>query len=616
MSSTGLTGVHTDWEHGTNYEVERDWYLQQLENRGLSSSTDMSGLRPHFDGGNSIAIGYGFDLLVPSDAEIRGYLGLLSDALQLTGAQRITLSGSDAALLRQVRETARPTRTADERMATREYVQSVASQFALNLRDEPAAALLLTIMLNRYEDALTAALCPETPLIQSHERIAVISMLYQRTAPTATAIRRICPHLLAALRNDNRAEAWYELRYNSDPRGNRGSRPRTESDYFELYDAGDWTDEEAKEVMRMYTSHYILETDPARTPPQADINAQVAPGKNYLINNFAQGRTIDGQVMVGKGLASYQYLEGDNYANYGDDITGSNQNDLIFGERGIDRLNGADGADVIYGGEGNDYIRGGRGDDSNDLLCGGEGNDFYYVYTGDGTDRIEDKEGNNKVFFNDRPILTFIEQRHGMEYRYVTTDGFFGGDYQGSDFVVTEIVSGTQVILNEDFQEGDFGIQFYDELTPPDNPVTDNEWPGDQIPEHPNDGFYGTTSNELILCGAGDDWVEVWGDENWIKGGDGDDLLEGESSTNSIIEGGAGSDVLFGSYEDGPGLLLTQVSHESRADLTPPRLHQICTKSPRILHIFAITVARTDAMLKQEGQGNALWTLSRIRRVA
>jgi hypothetical protein len=84
MSLTGLTELHTDWAHGTNYQVERDWYLQQRENAGLSNSTDMSGLRPHFDGGNSIAIGYGFDLLVRSDAEIRGYLGLLSDALQLT----------------------------------------------------------------------------------------------------------------------------------------------------------------------------------------------------------------------------------------------------------------------------------------------------------------------------------------------------------------------------------------------------------------------------------------------------------------------------------------------------------------------------------------------------
>ncbi len=62
---------------------------------------------------------------------------------------------------------------------------------------------------------------------------------------------------------------------------------------------------------------------------------------------------------------------------------------------------------------------------------------------------------------------------------------------------------------------------------------------------------------------------------------------------------------------------------ESKADLTlPPTgqsahpLHQICTKSPQILLISVITVARTDVMLDAVRQGNALWTLSRIRRAA
>jgi hypothetical protein len=532
MSLTGLTELHTDWEHGTNYQVERDWYLQQRENAGLSNSTDMSGLRPHFDGGNSIAIGYGFDLLVRSDAEIRQYLGLLSDALGLPEGQRITLSGSDAALLRQARQTARPTGTADERAETQEYVSGVASQLALNLRDEPAAALLLTIMLNRYEDALTAALGPETPLIQSHERIAVISMLYQRTAPTARAVSRTCgPDLLNALRNDNSAEAWYELRYNSDPYGNRGSRPRTESDYFELYDAGDWTVEEAKEVMRMYTSHYILETDPARTPPQADINAQVAPAKNYLINNFAHDVTINGWVIVGKGVESYKYLEG---ADTADNIRCvDDKNDLIFGEKGADSLNGGAGNDVIYGGAGDDHIYGGPG---SDLLYGGEHNDYYYIYTDPGTtDRIEDKEGTNRVYFNNTLFVRFVELADGnMDYKYRSADGFFVGRYEGNgDFVVREIASNTQVILNENFQEGDFGIQFYDELTPSANPVTDNVIQGDQDPEDLDDALIDTAGNDLILCGDGDDIVTApTGGEDWIKGEDGSDLIDAQLSTN------------------------------------------------------------------------------------
>ena len=47
-----------------------------------------------------------------------------------------------------------------------------------------------------------------------------------------------------------------------------------------------------------------------------------------------------------------------------------------------------------------------------------------------------------------------------------------------------------------------------------------------------------------------------------------------------------------------------------------PPLHQICTKFPQILLIVVITVAQTDVMLDRGRQGNALWTLSRVRRAA
>jgi hypothetical protein len=62
-----LTGLHTDWEYGS-YLNDRDWFIKVKENALLANGTDLSGLHPHFDGRTdgrgSIAIGYGFDLLV------------------------------------------------------------------------------------------------------------------------------------------------------------------------------------------------------------------------------------------------------------------------------------------------------------------------------------------------------------------------------------------------------------------------------------------------------------------------------------------------------------------------------------------------------------------------
>lgn len=470
-----------------------------------------------------------------------------------------------------------------------------------NNGEDEARNLFNNVVVGEFEGAVTRRIVDAQGniLTISPERIALVSLAY--TGPGLLGLRR---PLVAAISgdHDNRAEAWYEIRYGSNRGGGHTNRRYAEAALFNLYDYGhvDGRPEtitdpnEAKEVMRMYTRHQLeagqqglmtmtdYETRRGRPATAGgltirDIDTEVGDAKSYLITNFvtnvltnvAPDLRIDGLVMVGRGLASYEYID---QGGYNDELSGSiqrDENDLMFGERGNDLLTGWGGQDVIYGGEGDDHIYGGRG---NDFLYGGADNDTYYINTGDGTDRIEDNQGtNNRVIFNGRPILTFIEQRHGMEYRYVSTDGFFGGDYQGSDFVVTEIASGTQVILNEDFQEGDFGIKFYDELTPPENPVTTNEWPGDQYPEHPNDIFYGTTDNELILCGAGEDWVCVWGDENWIKGGDGDDLIEGCLSTSSIIEGGEGSDVLWGSnqiFADSYGDMETLIEAGETAEST------------------------------------------------
>jgi Ca2+-binding RTX toxin-like protein len=252
--------------------------------------------------------------------------------------------------------------------------------------------------------------------------------------------------------------------------------------------------------------------------------------------------------MVGRGLPTYAYLDNGNYV---DNMTGSEQNDMIFGERGNDTLRDGAGNDVVYGGQGDDHF---YSDSGNDFFYGGENDDYYYVNGANRTVRIEDKDGtDNRVMINGRPIVRFYKAADGsLGYEYSSADGRFTGTREGIDFVVTDNTTSVRVILNENFEEGDFGIQFYDELTPSENPVTDNVIQGDQDPEDLDDALIDTAGNDLILCGDGDDIVTApTGGEDWIKGEDGSDLIDAQFSTNCIIEGGADSDVLFGSYVSG-----------------------------------------------------------------
>ncbi len=350
---------------------------------------------------------------------------------------------------------------------------------------------------------------------------------------------------------------------------------------------------------------------PLGTLQPLNIDAEVQDARNYLVENFVTnvartgGITIDGLVMVGRGLASYEYID---QGNYFDELDGREQNDLMFGERGNDRLRGMGGADVIYGGPDNDHIYGGPG---NDTLYGGEGNDTYYINSSDGIndnmDRIEDgnpgyttDESGDRVIVNGNPIGRFNRPTDGTSV-WRTPDRRFAGfyvnnEYGTRDFLVSEtnpttlIPTGLRVILNEDFQEGDFGIKFYDELKPPANPESSNEIDGDLTPidfnpEEPgtqlqydqwgnvitdsqpdegrNDILYDTPDNDLILAGDGNDYVRTFrGGSDWIKGEEGDDLIDGEVSINPIIEGGPGHDVLFGSYITG-----SQIFADSYGDM-------------------------------------------------
>jgi hypothetical protein len=288
-----------------------------------------------------------------------------------------------------------------------------------------------------------------------------------------------------------------------------------------------------------------------------DLNGQTATGSesDSLIANFiaeyGKGRTSFKELIIGFAQAN----------NSADRLIGSNGDDLIYAEAGVDIISAGSGNDLIYGGDGADKFVGGTG---NDTIYGGEGNDVYIVNGGDGTDTIEDKQGNNKVILCGKEIKALIPQANGT---YKNQDGTLLAVLQGTDLVVTD-VSGTQVILNEDFQWGDFGINL---VTLPTNPTAGNTITGDLTPvdfdpategiqEHydewgnvivdptkPDPGradkIYDTFGNDQIVGGAGDDVINTArGGDDWIKGGDGDDQLTLGAGNDHID--GVGGDVI------------------------------------------------------------------------
>ncbi|MBU1052980.1 MAG: hypothetical protein KKC46_04020 [Proteobacteria bacterium] len=549
----------------------RDSFVKPLENNTANKT------RPYYDG--SIAIGYGFDLLVRTDSDINKYLTTTNTKLNLPVNQQISLPGSDAPLLSQARgyaiqikslELQAKTATPQQLIIINQQISSLRQQIynnsqllSLRLPDEPYAAKLLNILLNEYETALDTALgyC----LAKSKEKTAILSLLYTMTIPSVAGIRNKIPATLAAINNENRAEAWYEIRYGSNKGGGHTNRRYIEANEFGLYDDGVLTADQTKEIMRMYTryeyeglgsiklSAYEL---PSKYPPPSgiqNINDSIKAASDYLVLNLAKGKTIDGWVIVGRGLDSYDYIE----KNWADIIIGTNKNDLIFGEKGSDIIDGSTGDDVIYGGDGKDDLNGGDGEDiliggdgndvleggkGNDILEGGLGNDDYYFQSGDGNDTITDTDGENRIFWTDSngiPHLMKTFYKSG-DAEWKSPDGTVEVNKHSPYKIV--LPDGGTITLGEDFQPGDFGIQLKEA---PQVPNTTKTILGDQYPEDLEDVLTGTTGNDRIEGRDGDDTISSLQGDDMLLGGTGRDAISAGEG-NDVLEGGTGSDILFG----------------------------------------------------------------------
>ena len=224
----------------------------------------------------------------------------------------------------------------------------------------------------------------------------------------------------------------------------------------------------------------------------------------------------------------------------GDDgLYGEGDDDTLAGGAGSDVLNGGAGIDQLYGGAGPDTLKGGsdadtlRGSEGTDYLEGGSGADTYVFIPGDGArnaqgqvDAVVDTDSNSTFQFGGgvtRQAVTV--RRNGTTYdllvQYGDTDAFIVSDGMNRSGASFRFSDGTTATLASMLSAGLTGGTGNDVLQ----------------------GF--SNSNDLLDGGAGNDTISAASGNDILIGGAGDDTLLGEYGDDSL-DGGSGNDTLMG----------------------------------------------------------------------
>lgn len=287
----------------------------------------------------------------------------------------------------------------------------------------------------------------------------------------------------------------------------------------------------------------------------------ILPGNNPLSNDPLTGDDIIA------GLAG------------NDTIDGGTGNDLISGGLDADTLNGGLGLDLIYGGDGNDSILGGSTNSSdNDTLYGGGGNDT-----------INGQGGNDLIYGDSQPLSVALSENPATpiglsnptlaDGLLLTSMGRMIGD-DGQPYTVWRIRNGFDTSKT-------LTLQAYNGPTIYSGPVDGNtelfvassvtsgsathvlfegttqissKAAGTQTFSYGTLVFTGSTFNDSLVGGNGDD--TLYGDlgNDTLNGGNGNDILVGGLAADTL-NGGANSDIfVYGDTIDSNAGTLTTPS--------------------------------------------------------
>ena len=257
--------------------------LKPLENPGLAQVSDpanatVRGLQPHYDGGKNLALGYGFDLFVQSFGEIQQRLSQVGVTFATPAAVQTALQQAKQQaqqIIAQFGVNTRTTRTQMDALglqlgAVLRLPNVLTAENLLKLAIEVREPLLDTLLANRGlpKDPTTGLAIPF-----SKEREALVSLYYNNGSTNFTT------DLTNALKSGNRAEAWFQIRYNSNKGVDVADRRYREADIFGLYDGQNQplNDSDAINAIRTLRepSHFEEETGTFYISRQPDELARV-----------------------------------------------------------------------------------------------------------------------------------------------------------------------------------------------------------------------------------------------------------------------------------------------------------------------------------------------------
>jgi Ca2+-binding RTX toxin-like protein len=180
----------------------------------------------------------------------------------------------------------------------------------------------------------------------------------------------------------------------------------------------------------------------------------------------------------------------------------------VFGTEGNDVLEGTEGPDVIAALGGDDYVLAFGGDDA---ASGGDGNDV--IDGGDGDDTLDGGAGND--------VLVGA----------AGDDLIVGGD--GDDAI--DAGEGADIVVGDAGADQIFGGGGDDFLFGANASVdsVDDDW------------MFGGDGNDLLVGGGGADFMIGDAGMDTMAGGDGNDTIGG-SDGDDVIDGGAGEDMIMG----------------------------------------------------------------------
>jgi GH24 family phage-related lysozyme (muramidase) len=481
-------------------ELTREEYARRAAE--LISSFEGFEPRPYPDRDGMATIGFGYTFNRNNNVELWDRAGIA-----LSDAERQQLAAIDRA------------------PANQKTVLGLA--FGVQITREESRNLLERASLPEYEGPADDLNMP-----YSKERVALVSVTYNRNP------ERVRTHMQGftdAVTDGDRAEAWYQLRYNSkgtnnDPDVQLGIRARRnmESQVFGLYDDPlNVTAEEARSTYRMFQLHrddilasernWGVDLDGIRARRDAIAQANrnytglareygqvqtlaiaLEPARNRLLDELRTENPELADRLRNEDFATTAiYLDPGRELRTGNNLRPDQRNNT---SQAVDEYHAAtmdarrirgntevESNDLMVGGGGDDTLRSHRGNDvligglGRDRMEGGDGRDTYVIGAGD---TVNDSDGVGEVRWGGQQLTGGAHPEFDPANTYRSADGRFTYSLEGNNLSVTDTLATDPALreraIIENFQSGQMGITLSGPSIDRARPQTNQQGPDEQ----------------------------------------------------------------------------------------------------------------------------------------